>query len=182
MASKQQIQTSEAILEKYGSALKGKNILITGVAGDSIAGELAVQLSAAQPALLILSARAESRVQPIMARIREKNASVKTRFLQMDLSSQSDIRRAVASLDDVPKIDHVACVAGVMWPPYSKTVDGVESQFAVNYLANFLLVRLLEGKIEKAGEGSSVVVVASSAVRSGKVNFEDVNFEVSIVC
>lgn len=85
----------------------------------------------------------------------------------------------MATLEDVPKIDHVACVAGVMWPRYSKTVDGVESQFAVNYMANFLLVRLLEGKIEKAGEGASIVIVASSAVRSGGVNFEDVNFEVS---
>lgn len=86
MASQQKIQTSEANLEKYGSSLKGKTILITGVAADSIAGELAVQLSTAQPALLILSARAESRVQPIVAKIREKDASVETRFLQMDLS------------------------------------------------------------------------------------------------
>ncbi|KAJ4147206.1 hypothetical protein LMH87_001746 [Akanthomyces muscarius] len=177
MPSKQMIQTSEAILEKHGAALKGKTILITGVAADSIAGELAVQLSTVGPKLLILSARSESRVEPIVAKIKEKDAAVETRFLKMDLADQSEIRRAVASLSDVEAIDHVALVAGLMGPPYSKTTDGVESQLAVNYVANFLLVNLLRGKIEKAGRGSSVVVVASSAVRGGKMNFEDVNFE-----
>ncbi len=181
MPSKQMIQTSEAILEKHGAALKGKTILITGVAADSIAGELAVQLSTVGPKLLILSARSESRVEPIVAKIKEKDAAVETRFLKMDLADQSEIRRAVASLSDVEAIDHVALVAGLMGPPYSKTTDGVESQLAVNYVANFLLVNLLRGKIEKAGRGSSVVVVASSAVRGGKMNFEDVNFEASLM-
>lgn len=180
MPSQQKIQTSEAILEKYGSSLAGKTILITGVAADSIAGELAVQLSAAKPALLILSARSEARVEPIIAKIKAKNPRVATKFLQMDLSDQSEVRRAATSLAGIAKIDHVACVAGVMWPPYSKTVDGIESQFATNYLANFQLVQLLLPQIEAAGPGSSIIIVASSAVRSGKVNFDDVNFSVRI--
>lgn len=179
MSSKQMIQTSEAILEKYGAALKGKTILITGVAADSIAGELAVQLSAVEPKVLILSARSESRVEPIVAKIKERDAAVETRFLKMDLADQSEIRRAVASLSDVEAIDHVALVAGLIWPPYRKTINGIESQLAVNHVANFLLVKLLRDKIVKAGLGSSVVVVASSAIRGGKINFEDVNFEVS---
>ncbi|TQV97575.1 short-chain oxidoreductase [Cordyceps javanica] len=176
MTCKQKIQSSEAILKKYGKSIAGKTILITGVAADSIAGELAVQLSAAGPALLILSARSQARVEPVDAKIKAQNPSVATRFLEMDLSNQSDVRRAAGSLSDVAKIDHVACVAGVMWPPYSKTVDGIESQFATNYLANFQLVNLLLPQIKAAGPGSSIIVVASSAVRNGKVNFDDVNF------
>lgn len=179
MPPKQLIQTSEEILEKHGAALEGKTILITGVAADSIAGELALQLSAVGPKLLILSARSESRMESIVAEIKAKNANVETRFLEMDLADQREIRRAVASLSDVEVIDHVALVAGLMWPPYRKTIDGVESQLAVNYVANFLLVKLLKDKIEKGGRGSSVVVVTSSAVRGGKLNFDDVNFEVS---
>lgn len=178
MASKQQIQTCEAILGKYGASLAGKTILITGVAPDSIAGELAFQLSAVKPALLVVSARSDAHVEPIVARIKQQNPNVATRFLKMDLSDQSDVRSAAASLSDLPKIDHFLAIAGVMWPPYSKTVDGIESQLAVNYVSNFLLVKLLLPQIEAAGRGSSIVIMASSAVRNGVVNFENVNYTV----
>lgn len=96
----------------------------------------------------------------------------------MDLSSLADIRKAVATLDDVPKLDSFVACAGVMMPPYNVTADGVESQFAVNYLSNFLLVKLLLPKIEAAEPSSSILIVASSAVRQGQVFFDDINFSV----
>ncbi|ETS01728.1 putative short-chain oxidoreductase [Trichoderma reesei RUT C-30] len=170
------ILSSEFVLGRYGESLAGKTILITGVANDSIAGELALQLSAAKPSLLILTARSESRVEPVVSKIKAKHPDVTVRFLQLDLASLADIRRAAKELDDVPKIDHLVAVAGVMVPPYQKTVDGVELQFAVNYLANFLLVKELLPKVRAAGPKSSIVICASSAVRSGSVNFDDVNY------
>ncbi|KAK1239639.1 hypothetical protein MKX07_001093 [Trichoderma sp. CBMAI-0711] len=170
------ILSSEFVLGRYGEALAGKTILITGVANASIAGELALQLSAAKPSLLILTARSESRVEPVVSKIKAKHPDVAVRFLQLDLASLADIRRAAKELDDVPKIDHLVAVAGVMVPPYQKTVDGVELQFAVNYLANFLLVKELLPKVRAAGPKSSIVICASSAVRSGSVNFNDVNY------
>lgn len=65
-----------------------------------------------------------------------------------------------------------------MMPPFAKTVDGVESQFAVNYLANFLLVKELLPKVRAAAPKSSIVICGSSAMRSGVVNFDDVNYNV----
>ncbi|EAU34934.1 predicted protein [Aspergillus terreus NIH2624] len=174
--SSQQILPSETLIDRYGSSLAGKTILITGVSGDSIAGELAIQLSAAAPHLLILSARAEENVAPIIEKIRLIAPNVNTKFLKMDLGDTGNIRNAVDTLHDIPKIDHLACVAGVMVPPYGTTKDGFEMQFGVNYLANFLLVKLLLPKVRAAGVGSSIVIVASSAARSGKVDFENVGF------
>jgi NAD(P)-dependent dehydrogenase (short-subunit alcohol dehydrogenase family) len=154
--------------------------LITGVSNESIAGELAVQLAAADPKLLILSARAESKVTAIIAKIKETKPNVGTRFLNMDLGDMSAIRKAVENdLADIPKIDHVVCVAAVMACPYAKTKDGFESQFGVNYLANFLLIKLLLPKVQAAGPSSSVIIVASSAVRGGKINLDDIGFSVS---
>ncbi|KAH0498791.1 hypothetical protein TgHK011_006028 [Trichoderma gracile] len=172
------ILSSEFVLGRYGESLAGKTtpVLVTGVANDSIAGELALQLSAAKPSLLILTARSESRVEPVVSKIRAKNPDVAVRFLKVDLASLADIRRAAKELDDVSKIDHLVAVAGVMVPPYQKTVDGVELQFAVNYLANFLLVKELLPKVRAAGPKSSIVICASSAVRSGWVNFDDINY------
>lgn len=156
-------------------------VLITGVSDDSIAGELAVQLASADPALLILTARAESKVTGIQEKIKSVKPDVKTRFLHMDLSDLSAVRKAAEELHDVPHIDHLVCVAGVMFPPYSKTKDGFESQLGVNYLANFVLVKLLLPKVRAAGPSSSIVIMASSMARQGKVHFDDVNFSVSAI-
>ncbi|KAJ6091784.1 hypothetical protein N7467_003753 [Penicillium canescens] len=176
MSGKQQILRSEVILEKYGKSLAGKTILITGISNDSIAGELAVQLATANPKLLILSARAESKVTGVTEKIKSINPNVATRYLNMDLSDLAAVRRAVDDIADIPTIDHLVCVAGVMTPPYGKTKDGIEQQLAVNYLANFLLIKLLLPKVQAAGPSSSIVVMASSAVRVGKMNFDDYNF------
>lgn len=64
--------------------------------------------------------------------------------------------------------------------PYAKSVDGVELQFATNYLGHFLLTNLLIGKVLEAGPGARVVNVSSSAHRSGVIRFDDVNFEVCV--
>lgn len=139
-----------------------------------------MQLSTANPHLLILGARAEEKVTPIAEKIKSAAPDIKIRFLDMDLGDMSSIRQAVDTLRDVPKIDHLVCVAGVMVPPYGTTKDGFETQFGVNYLANFLLIKLLLPKVRLAGVKSSVVIVASSAVRSGKVEFGDVGFSVRL--
>ncbi|UKZ77999.1 hypothetical protein TrVFT333_005733 [Trichoderma virens FT-333] len=157
------ILSSEYVLSQYGESLAGKTIVVTGVANDSIAGELAVQISAYKPSLLILTARSESRVEPIVSKIKSKNPNVSVRFLKLDLSDLKDVRRAVSDLNDVPKIDHFVAVAGVM--------------FGVNYLANFLLVKELLPKVRAAGPKSSIVICSSSAVRGGQINFDDVNYK-----
>lgn len=55
-------------------------VLITGVSPDSIAGELAVQLANVDPKLLILSARADTRVAPIMEKLRKQSQMSKLVF------------------------------------------------------------------------------------------------------
>ena len=60
--------------------------------------------------------------------------------------------------------------------PYEKTVDGYESQFAVNHLAHFLLVTSLIPEL-KSGKPSRVVVVSSLANKRGGINWDDINWE-----
>jgi len=64
-----------------------------------------------------------------------------------------------------------------MGVPYSATIDGIESQFAVNYLSHFLLTNLLMPAILKAGPGARIVNVSSYAFGLGGVRFEDPGFE-----
>ena len=68
--------------------------------------------------------------------------------------------------------------AGIMACPYSKTVDGFESQFGVNHLAHFLLVSSLLPEL-RAGKPSRVVCVSSVANKRAGINWDDVNWEKS---
>jgi NAD(P)-dependent dehydrogenase (short-subunit alcohol dehydrogenase family) len=60
--------------------------------------------------------------------------------------------------------------------PYSKTKDGLESQFGVNHLAHFLLVTSLLPEL-KAGKPARVVMVSSVLNKFQGINFEDINWE-----
>ena len=68
--------------------------------------------------------------------------------------------------------------AGVMPCPYAKTMDGFESQLAVNHLAHFLLATSLIPELQ-AGKPSRVVVVSSLANKRGDINWDDMNWEQS---
>ncbi len=63
-----------------------------------------------------------------------------------------------------------------MGAPYSKTIDEIESQFAVNYLSHFLFTNLLMPKFLKAGKGARVVNVSSNAYGLDAVRYEDPGF------
>ncbi len=61
--------------------------------------------------------------------------------------------------------------AGVMVPPFGRTKDGFELQFGTNHLGHFALTNLLLPHIT-----GRVVTVASSAHRSGTIDFDDLNW------
>ena len=103
------------------------------------------------------------------------------KFVSLDLSSQTSVRAAAATINLlVDKIDILINNGAIMVCPYAKSVDGIELQFATNYVGHFLLTNLLIQKVLKAGPGARVVNVSSSAHRSGVIRFDDVNFEVSL--
>lgn len=60
---------------------------------------------------------------------------------------------------------------------FTLSKDGIENQFAANFLGHFLLVNLVIGKLARE---SRVVTVTSAGYELSEVNFEDVNYQVSI--
>ena len=66
--------------------------------------------------------------------------------------------------------------AGVMFTPKSKTKDGFELQFGTNHLGHFALtVPLLDRVL--AVTGSRVVTVSSAAQRTGRIRFDDLQWD-----
>ncbi len=155
-------------------------VLVTGPSQGGIGAEAALTLAAASPKLIILAGRSLSKIEPVINNIESAYPNVATKYIPLDLSSQASVREAATSINaSVESIDIVINNAAIMACPFSRTVDGIESQFGTNYVGHFLLTNLLMEKVLAAGDGARIVNVSSSAHRMADVRLQDWNFEVN---
>ena len=56
----------------------------------------------------------------------------------------------------------LVCNAGIFEPDFNLSEDGLEKQFAVNYLGHFFLIKLLMNELAKS-KPSRVVVISSES-------------------
>lgn len=155
--------------------LAGKTVVITG-ATNGIGLEAAVMLAHAGARTLI-TGRDPARIEAAVAAIRRRSDSHAAEGLQADFSSQAAVRTlAAAILARCPRIDVLVNNAGSVNPVRKLTTDGIETTFAVNHLAPFLLTRLLLARIV-ASTPARIVNVASVAHTRGTLDFDDLNFE-----
>ena len=131
--------------------------------------------------MLILAARSPSKLAEADTTIKAAAPGVKTRLLQLDLSSFRTVRAAAEEVNSwIEPIDVLINNAGVMMCPFALSEDGIETQFATNHVGTFLFTNLVMGKILAAGNGARIVNVSSRGHRYGPVRFEDWNFGVSV--
>lgn len=113
--------------------------------------------------------------------INKINPSIEVAFVEIDLLDNASVRRAAEKVKAITDKIHVLINnAGVMAVRnYTTSVDGVESQFAVNYLGHFLFTNLLIKEIvAAASEGARIVQVSSLGYQLGETNVGDINFQV----
>ncbi len=124
---------------------KGKTVLITG-STDGV-GRLVARRLGAAGAIVLLHGRDRARGEAVAAEIAVGRAGAAT-FYQADLSSLDAVRELAAAIRrDHPRLDLLINNAGIGSASGGRqrrtSADGYELRFAVNYLAGFLLTRLL---------------------------------------
>lgn len=98
-------------------------------------------------------------------------------ILQIDLSKLASVRIAAEEFRSKHRMLNILVNnAGIMFPPYSITEDGFESQMAVNCYGHFLLTSLLIDLMPDSLD-SRVTWLSSSAHKTGKINLNDLNSE-----
>ncbi len=152
--------------------LAGKTCLVTGATNGI--GRVSARALAKLGARLFLVARDPKRADEARAEILRETPGADVRIILADLSSQADVRRAAAEFLATGEPLHVLLNnAGVTQLTRSETVDGIETTFAVNHLAYFLLTLLLLERI-RASAPARIVNVASDAHRfGGPLDFDD---------
>ncbi len=152
--------------------MKGKIVLITG-STDGL-GREAARRTAARGAHVIVHGRNQERGQAVVAEI-AKDGTGSARFYAADFASLDDVRTLAAAIRrDYDRIDVLVNNAGVLLRDRQVSRDGHELQFAVNYLAGFLLTRSLLSII---GTASPARIVNVSSLAQSPIDFDDVMLE-----
>jgi NAD(P)-dependent dehydrogenase (short-subunit alcohol dehydrogenase family) len=158
------------------TALDGKVILLTG-ATDGLGRALAADL-ASDGATVLVHGRDPARIADTVAEVaKAAGGPDRVRSYRADLSSLAQVRDlADQVLAAEPRLDVLVNNAGIgdLAPGGGRrqeSADGIELDFAVNYLAGYLLSRLLLPLLVRSAP-SRIVFVASAGQQA--IDFSDV--------
>jgi NAD(P)-dependent dehydrogenase (short-subunit alcohol dehydrogenase family) len=159
-------------MEAAAPLMYGKTCVVTG-ANSGIGKEISVGL-ATRGARVMMVARDRDRGESARLEVLDRTGGRVVELLVCDLSSQRQVRSLAATLlERCDKIDVLVNNAGLTLGDYRLTEDGVETTFAVNHLAAFLLTNLLLERMKKSAP-ARVVTVASDAHRGNVIDFDNI--------
>ncbi len=151
--------------------MTGKVCMITG--SNSGIGKATALALAKMGAIIVMVCRNESRGESAVNEIKALSGNQSVDLILADLSSQQSIRALAREFIHKYKELHVLINnAGVFLWKHSLTADGIETTFAVNHLAPFLLTNLLLDVLKRSAP-ARIVNVASSAHYGARINFND---------
>ena len=158
--------TADDVLE--GLDLSGRRVLITGA--STVLEVETIRALADRGASVTGADRDLEKARTALAPIARP-----VELVDLDLASLASVRGCADAIRALGKpIDLLICNSGLVACPESRTVDGIESQFACNHLGHFLLVNRLAPLLPS---GARVVILSSPAHRFADVDIEDPNFE-----
>lgn len=157
------------------NTMAGRVCVITG-ASQGIGRATALGL-ANLGATVVAVARDPGRGAAAVTDIKARSGNSDVHLIRADLSSQAEIRSLAHQIGEgFPHVHVLINNAGAVNMQRTLTVDGIETTFAVNHLAYFLLTNLLLPVLE-ASAPARIINVSSDAQQRGKIQFDDLQGE-----
>lgn len=154
-----------------------KTFVVTGA--TSGIGYATVKLLAATGSLVIGTGRSEERCIYAEREIRSLTGNSKVVYLTADLAQQNEVRALASRIREVitdhgeNSLDGLVNNAGTFTYWLGLTVEGIETQWAVNHFAPFLLTHELLPLLETSRSGR-VVTVSSDSHYGASIDWADV--------
>lgn len=149
----------------------GKTIVITG--GTSGIGAVAAQTLAKMGGRIVLIARDKLRGAAMLARLRNQAPNLAHTIYIADLTRLSEMKRIARQVAaKEPPIDVLINNAGALFATRRLTEDGLESTFALNHMAYFVLTANLRERLLAAG-ATRVINTASASHHGATLDFDD---------
>ena len=158
--------------------LRDSTILITG-ATDGLGKAVAIELARAGATVLV-HGRDEARGDATLREIRDETGSDRTHWYRADLASLDEVRALAERVHtEHERLDVLVNNAGIGTVEAGdaqrlESRDGYELRFAVNYLAPFLLTRLL---LPALLDSTPSRIVNVSSAGQAPIDFDDVMLE-----
>ncbi|MDB5011578.1 MAG: short-chain dehydrogenase/reductase [Mucilaginibacter sp.] len=153
----------------------GKTVIITGTnAGIGFETALALYEAGAH---VIMACRNLKSAEQALIKIQEHKGTGTLETALLDLSSLTSVNQFAETFVQKHQQLHLLINnAGVMIPPASKTAEGYELQFGVNFLGHFALTGYLYPLL-KTTSGSRIVTLSSLAYLNGVIDFDNLKSE-----
>jgi NAD(P)-dependent dehydrogenase (short-subunit alcohol dehydrogenase family) len=155
--------------------LAGKVAIVTG-ANTGIGYETALDFYE-KGAKVYIASRDEKRATDAIQRIKATTEGGELVYVHLDLASLNSVKEFAEKVIAIEnRLDLLVNNAGVMIPPPSKSEDGFEIQFGINFVGHFALTGHLFNLLEST-KGSRVVTLSSIAHRGAVIDFDNFKLE-----
>ena len=152
----------------------GKVCVVTG-ATSGLGWETARSL-AHKGATVILLGRNADKGKVAMEKIREIKPDARLEFLPVDMGTQAQIRKVASDIKSkYPMIDVLVNNAGTWHSQRILNGDGLETVFAVNHLAYFLLTHLLYPNLQRPEDARIINIGSDSHFQVKGMHFADLS-------
>ena len=156
--------------------MRNKIVLITG-ATSGIGFQTALAL-AKMGAQIIVTGRSQKTAEEAVANIKSVSGNSRVDFLLADLTKQAEIRALVETFKRrYSHLDVLINNAGLAASERKLTMDGIESNFAVNVIAPFLLTHLLMDSLKASPSGRVVTLMGGDV--PAKLDTDNLQAELS---
>ncbi len=154
---------------------EGKTVIVTG-ANTGIGYETALAMFKAG-ATVIVACRDKEKAEKAIAKMETEKGTGSLEVGILDLASLNSVKQFAETFSEKHKQLHLLLNnAGVGVPPASKTSEGYELQFGVNFLGHFALTGLLYPLL-KTTQGARVVTVSSFGYKGSAIDFDNLKLE-----
>ena len=162
-------------MNNHDSNIQGKVAIVTGA--NSGIGRVTAEGLALRGASVVMVCRDRARGAAAQSEIKATSGNDSVELMICDMASQKSIRAFAEEFKRThDRLDVLVNNAGVYIRKRTVTEDGIETTFAVNHLAYFLLTESLLDLIERSGP-ARIINVASDAHAYGRIDFDNLQGE-----